>query len=161
MRYVIVQSCPVPALLAPFLTQCLRESGATLESCYRGPDAEALLHRYGKSSQRELYAGWVARRPGFNPANPPGCSTHELRSDGVAYPRWHRGARIPWWACGIDVDDAHVNAFVQAAARHGWSVWRPYPTGSEFHHVNFRKPPLKHRVLARLRASGGGAPKTL
>lgn len=151
MRYAVVQGCPVPAQLAPFLRKLLAESGAHLQSCYRGTDAEALLHRLGKSSQADLYAGWVHHRPGFNPANPPGFSTHELRSDGAAYPRVPRGRKLKWWQCGMDVDDAHVSAFVAAARRHGWDVWRPYPTGSEYHHVNFRKPPLVARARAIFR----------
>lgn len=151
MKYVEVQACPVPAKLAPFLRKLLAESGAHLQSCYRGADAQALLHRYGKHSQTELYNGWRQHLPGFNPANPPGFSTHELRNDGTAYSQWPRGARIPWWACGIDIDDAHVQAFIRAAARHGWKVARTYPsTLSEYHHVNFRKPPLRHRLKAAL-----------
>lgn len=151
MRYAVVHGCPVPAQLAPFLTQLLKESGATLQSCYRGTDAEALLHRLGKSSQADLYDGWTHRRAGFNPANPPGFSTHELRSDGAAYPSVKRGGALKWWQCGIDIDDAHVLAFVAAAKRHGWDVWRPYPTGSEYHHVNFHKPPLAARIKAAIK----------
>lgn len=154
MRYVPVQGCPCPAPLAPFLREVLSASGARLQSCYRGADAEALLHQLGKSSQRELYAGWVARRPGFNPANPPGFSTHELRNDGAAYPQWPRGARIPWWACGIDVDDAHVPAFIAAARARGWVVTQTYPTSAgEYHHVNFRKPPVRKRLASRAKAA--------
>lgn len=162
MKYAVVQGCPVPAKLAPFLTQILRESGARLQSCYRGADAEALLHRLGKSSQLDLYRGFLQRRPGFNPANPPGHSTHELRNDGMAYTRtwpggthagqWHTGDKLPWWACGIDIDDAHVTAFIAAAKKHGWQVARTYPNStSEYHHVNFRRPPLRHRVKAHVR----------
>lgn len=156
-KYVIVQDCPVPAKLAPILRVLLAESGARLQSCYRGRDAEALLHAHGKSSQYELFAGWQDRRPGFNPANPPGRSTHELRSDGVAYPKVAVGGKLAWWQCGIDVDDAHATAFIKAADRHGWFAWRPYPSGSESHHLNFRKPP----VLARIRAAVGARARTV
>lgn len=151
MKYVLVQDCPVPKPLAPILRKLLAESGARLQSCYRGVDAESLLHRCGKRSQRELYSGWCRRLPGFNPANPPGFSTHELRSDGVAY-KVRRGKRLAWWQCGIDIDDAHVQAFIRVAAKHKWQVWRPYPTGSEYHHVNFRKPPVLQRAKARVAA---------
>lgn len=152
MPYVLVQGSPVPAKLAPFLRTILRESGARLQSVYRGHDAEALLHRVGKHSQTELYQCWLRRTPGCNPANPPGFSTHELRNDGAAYSQWKRGARIPWWAVGIDVDDAHVHAFIRAAARHGWKVAQTYPgSRSEYHHVNFRRPPLRHLVRAAIR----------
>lgn len=157
MSYVIVQDCPVPAKLAPFLRVVLAESGAHLQSCYRGRDAEGLLHAHGKSSQFELFAGWQDRRPGFNPANPPGRSTHELRSDGAAYPNVAVGGKLAWWQCGIDIDDAHVEAFIKACAKHGWVAWRPYSAGSEYHHVNFRKPPALQRAKARLQAFRGGA----
>lgn len=157
MSYVIVQDCPVPAKLAPFLRVVLAESGARLQSCYRGADATALLHQCGKSSQAELYKGYADHRPGFNPANPPGRSTHELRSDGAAYPNVPVGGALQWWQCGIDIDDAHVVAFIAACAKHGWVAWRPYSAGSEYHHVNFRKPPVLQRAKATvLHALGGG-----
>lgn len=159
MRYVVVQGCPVPKKLAPFLRKVLAESGASLQSAYRGYDAEQLLQRLGKRSQRQLYLAYLHRAPGANPANPPGRSTHELRNDGVAYTRahpggthagqWAAGDKLPWWACGLDIDDAHVTAFIKAARRHGWTVARTYPTSkAEYHHVNFRKPPLAHRIKA-------------
>lgn len=154
MRYAVVQDCPVPAPLAPILRRLLTDSGARLESCYRGPDAEPLLHRLGKHSQRELYWMWLHRRPGANPANPPGRSTHELRSDGVAY-KGPPGRRLAWWQVGIDIDDAHVAAFAAAARRRGWHVRRPYLAGSEHHHLNFVKPPLRRRLAARVLAVKG------
>lgn len=151
MRFVIVQGCPVPKKLAPFLRKVLAESGAQLQSCYRGDDARALLHKCGKHSQKELYSGWCRRLPGYNPANPPGFSTHELRNDGAAYPRVKRGGKLPWWAVGIDIDDAHVLRFIAVAKKHGWVVSRTYPSSrAEFHHVNFRKPPLPNRLRALL-----------
>jgi hypothetical protein len=148
-KYVVVQGCPVPRQLAPFLTAVLGESGAHLESCYRGADAEALLRKLGKHSQAWLYEH-QGRPEQPNPANPPGRSTHELRNDGAAYAQWKAGARIPWWACGIDIDDAHVPQLLRAAARRGWQVSRTYPSSiREYHHVNFRKPPAWRRIKAR------------
>lgn len=149
MKYVIVQDCPVPARLAPILRKILNESGARLQSCYRGTDAQDLLHAHHKRSQSELYHGWICRLPGYLPANPPGFSTHELRSDGVAYPV-KRGSRLKWWQVGIDIDDAHVNAFIKVAKKHGWIAWRPYPTGLEHHHVNLKRMPLLKRIRIKL-----------
>jgi hypothetical protein len=154
VRFVIVQGSPVPAQLAPVLERILRESGAQLQSAYRGPDATTLLHRLGKHTQTELYDGYVHHREGFLPANPPGMSTHELRSDAVAY-RGPVGRKLVWWQVGLDVDNAHVEAFIRSAARHGWVVHRPYPVGVEFHHLNFVKPPLSKRVKAHARAMLG------
>lgn len=141
MKYVVVERCPVPEKLAPTLERILARSGATLQSCYRGADANALLHRLGKSSQSDLWNGWIRRLPGFNPANPPGRSTHELRNDGVAY-RGPVGMVLSWWQVGIDVDDRHVAAFIREATREGFTVTVTYPTSPrEYHHVNFRKAP--------------------
>lgn len=129
----------------------LADSGAILQSCYRGADAEALLRRLGKSSQTDLYRAWLRRDPGANPANPPGYSTHELYNDGAAYPV-PRGAKLKWWQIGIDIDDAHVQAFIKAAARHGWEAARTYPSSiSEYHHVNLRRMPVWKRALKRLK----------
>lgn len=152
MRFVVVQGSPVPAQLAPVLERILRDSGAQLQSAYRGPDAAALLHRLGKHTQQELFDCWRHREPGCNPANSPGHSTHELRSDGVAY-RGPLGRTLAWWQVGVDVDNAHVEALTHAAAKHGWIVHRPYPVGSEYHHLNFVRPPLAKRVKARAHAA--------
>jgi hypothetical protein len=124
MKYTLVNCSPVPAPMAPIVSHLLRVSGASLQSAYRGTDASALLARCGKHDQAYLYNGWVRRLPGFNPANPPGRSTHELRSDGIAY-RGPLGRRLRWWQIGLDIDDAHVAAFIAAAAKDGWLVFRP------------------------------------
>jgi hypothetical protein len=153
VKYVVVQGCPCPAPFAPFLEATLGASGSTLNSCYRGADAEALLHKFGKRSQTELFRAWTERLPGANPANPPGESTHELRNDGKAYSGPARG-KLKWWQCGIDVNDSDVQRFIAAAKKRGWVVSQTYPLSkTEFHHVNFRKPPLRERVRGRI----GGA----
>jgi hypothetical protein len=154
MRFVALHGCPVPLLLARTIAHSLHDSGATLESCYRGQDPAGLklLHRLGKSSQAELFRGYVLHRPGFNPANRPGTSTHELKSDGVAYSKilWPAGSDLQWWQCGMDIDDAHVDSFIWHLAKRGVQAFRPYPAGSERHHVNLRhRPPI--RQLARPR----------
>lgn len=137
----------MPRKLAPVLRRILLRSGAHLQSGYRGADAEPLLKKLGKRSQRQLYDCWVRRQAGCNPANPPGFSTHELRNDGEAYSQWKRGAKIPWWAVGLDIDDAHVVAFLKEATKEGFHAARTYPDSrAEFHHVNFRKPPLLKRL---------------
>lgn len=140
--YVLIQCNPVPKKLAPVMTQILDDSGASLQSCYRAQDSAALLHKCGKHSQTELYLGFIHHLPGYNPANPPGQSTHELRSDGVAY-AGPKGRRLLYWQVGIDIDDAHVQAFIRSAAKFGYHVTITYPgSRSEYHHVNFRKAPI-------------------
>jgi hypothetical protein len=141
MKYVLVDCCPVPAKLAPTLDLILHESGAVLQSCYRADDAAALLAKCGKHSQTWLFQH-QGRPEQPNPANPPGRSTHELRNDGVAY-RGPAGIRLPYWCVGIDVDDAHVQAFIRAAAKHGLIATVTYPGDRrEYHHINFRKQPM-------------------
>jgi hypothetical protein len=107
---------------------------------------KGVAERYGLRSQAALYAGWVARRQGFNPANPPGRSTHELRSDGVAY-RGPAGRPLLWWQLGLDCSDTeNLRAIL---VRLGYAAFRPYPDGREAHHVN-----LKHSPTATLRKRG-------
>jgi hypothetical protein len=139
---VVVDNCPCPERLARKIKVLKRDvPGAVLQSCYRGEDAAHLLHQHGKHTQGELYDGWIHHRPGFNPANPPGFSSHEARSDGNPFYGKPRGAALPWWMVGMDWDDAHIDALIHAARHHGWDLERPYPSGSEHHHLNFRKEP--------------------
>jgi hypothetical protein len=152
VRFVDVQGCPVPAKLARAIRPSLRATGATLESCYRGSDPAGarILRRHDKHTQAQLYDAWIRRIPGFLPANRPGTSTHELRSDGAAYPHVPAGGRLEWWQCGMDVDDAHVDAFIRHLAKRGIKAWRPYRSGSEHHHINLRvAPPVRTYVLPR------------
>lgn len=109
---------------------------------------KGVAERYGKSSQARLYAGWIAHLAGFNPANPPGRSTHELRSDAVAY-AGPVGRPLQWWQLGMDVSEPEELRAV--LARLGYAPFRPYSSGSEAHHVNLRRTPsarLKSRGLA-------------
>jgi hypothetical protein len=109
---------------------------------------QGVAERYGKLSQAALYAGWIAHKAGFNPANPPGRSTHELRSDAVAY-RGPVGRPLAWWQLGLDAGDAaQLRAVLN---RLGYAAFRPYPDGREVHHVNLRRSPtrrLRQRSLA-------------
>lgn len=154
MKFAVVDSCPVPARLAPVLGEIKKRTGATLNSCDRSPEAEPILRRLGKMSQRQLYAGWVARRPGFNPANPPGRSTHERRNDGVAY-HGRAGKRLRWWQVGMDWSNAA--GVVKAAAGLRFTASVTYPANPrEQHHVNFRKAP-RLKLFVNLKRGARGA----
>lgn len=157
--YGIVGGCVAPTELIPVLNILQRETGCVFNSIYRGDDALDLLHRLGKHSQREIYNASPAQRAAWgilgNP-NPPGRSTHELHSDGVPY-SGPIGRPLNWWQCGIDVDNNHVTAVINRASRHGWSLFRPYPSGNEFHHVNFRSQPRSTMSLKGTDHSTGGA----
>lgn len=136
MSYVVVTGCPAPERLEPLLREIASEIGCSYNSIYRGTDARRLLEANGKHDQAWLYAHLP---PGV--ANPPGRSTHELRSDGQAY-AGPVGRRLRWWQCGIDLDDRHVAAFIRAASKRGWSAHVTYPGSAvEAHHVNLTRAP--------------------
>ena len=155
MKFEMIDNCPVPASLAPVILEIKRRTGATLNSCDRSPEAEPFLKRCkpAKMSQRELYEGFRLGKPGFNPANPPGQSTHERRNDGVAYPG---PARFPlaYWCVGMDWENA--DGVIEAAAALGFTSTRTYPLSArEQHHLNFRKEP-KLRLVKALRLGSKG-----
>lgn len=100
---------------------------------------KGVAEKYGRKSQWWLYmAYWVWRLRGTNPANPPGRSTHELRSDGVAY-RGPVGRPLAYWQLGLDVTDS--DGLLRVLAKLGYRARRPYRSRSEWHHVNFTKNP--------------------
>lgn len=146
MSFRVIQGSPCNATVAPYFALLADDAHATINSLYRGQDAAAILHAHGKHTQAELYA---TLPPGV--ANPPGRSSHELRSDGVAYPG-PIGRPLPWWGQGIDVNDSDVPAMIAAARRRGWTLVQSYHSGAEVHHLNFaRKPrPKGPRTLAKL-----------
>jgi len=151
MNFRVVNGCPVGKDIAPYIAIVTADAGATANSIYRGADAQAILTAHGHQSQAQLYAGFEAHKPGFLPANPPGFSTHELKSDGAAYPSGPRGGQLQWWQEGFDVDDDKVDAVKAAGLAHGWDLFQPYSSGTEFHHLNFRaEPKPTPRTAARI-----------
>jgi lysozyme len=137
MRYEVIDGCPCPKPLYPLLRKLKAETGCTYNSIYRGDDVAGILHKYGKHTQAELFAELP---PGM--ANPPDRGTHILLGDGVVG-RLHE--KLPWWKCGIDVNDSQVEEVIAAAHRHGWTLYRPYASGSEYHHLNFAHKPKRWR----------------
>lgn len=134
---------PVAASLAKVLRELDDEIAITFTSIDRSQAAVDFARSHGAvlSSQAELYQGYVEHKPGFNPANPPGYSTHERRSDGVAYPQFTRGLPIPAWATGID--STNPQGLIAAAGKHGYVATVTYPGSSaEAHHINFRRKPI-------------------
>ena len=150
MRFEIIDDCPVPVKLAPAIREIKQRTGARLNSCDRSQEAEPFLKRCRppKQSQRELYEGFLHHLPGFNPANPPGRSTHERRNDGIAFVGWP-GMPLRYWQVGMDWENS--SGVIEAAARLGFVATRTYPTSArETHHLNFRKEPrIKLPALKR------------
>lgn len=156
MKFEAIDGSPVPAKLAPEIRRIKDLSGQHLNSCYRGSNSSAvrILKSFGKMTQAQLYNGWLRHLPGYNPANPPGLSTHELFNDGAAY-AVPRGAPLRYWQVGMDwgPDSQQV---IKAAAQVGFTATRTYPTSSrEYHHLNFRKEP-KLRTFKALKHGSRG-----
>lgn len=139
-RWVEIAGCPCPRELAPFVREVVRRTGVAPVTIYRGDDAEALriLHANGKHSQRELYdaalrgEGWRFGIRGT--PNPPGQSTHELRSDGRAFPG-PVGRALPEIQCGMDWPLWAISHVKAEFAKLGCRPIHPYPGTTEAHHI--------------------------
>lgn len=152
LRFLVIDGCPCPAGIAPFVYLVLRQAGMTAESIYRGEDPAAvrILHAHGKRTQAEIHAD--PRLAAIS--NPPGFSQHELRSDGVGNPRVPRGGELAPWQIGVDAggNDAASALKVERAARHfGWRVRHPYKRGVEGHHFCFAIEPRPRNLRQRAR----------
>jgi len=143
VKYAVIDGCPCPKPMYPLLRKLQRDVGIDplYNSIYRGDDVASILHRFGKHTQRELFNELP---PGV--ANPPDRGSHILRGDGNVGVLF---SKLPWWRCGIDISDAYVDTVIAAAAKHGWKLYRPYSSGSEYHHVNFAKKPTRWRAFYR------------
>lgn len=145
LRLKELDGCAVPKPLYPILRKLKADvPDLVYNSVYRGDDAAAILHRNGKHTQRELYDGFVRGLPGFLPANPPDRGTHILIGDGTVGRLFQK---LKFWQCGIDVNDDLIEKVIEAARKHGWELYQPYPSGSEFHHLNFRKRPSRWKAF--------------
>jgi lysozyme len=106
--------------------------------------------QFGKKSQATLFACFQRREAtgvcpaecagDCNAANPPGHSSHELRSDGRGFGKRPSGAKLNWYELGIDVDDpvgllGHLKAL-------GYKAHQTYKGSSqEVQHINFTADP--------------------
>lgn len=161
-RFQLVNCRPVPAALGAEI-RALHSAvpGSNLNSCLRTQRAVNFARSKGctLSSQNELWEGWVHRRPGFNPANPPGHSTHERRNDGVAY-GGPSGRPLRYWQVGMDWQNPR--GIAQAARHRGWIATTTYPnSANESQHLNFRKEPRIKIARVLKRGSKGSAVRSL
>jgi hypothetical protein len=137
VKLALIDGCPVPASIAPYIHLVLRKAGQNASSIYRGEDAKTLLHRHGKHTQAEIHRMYPAI------SNPPGRSQHELRSDGVGNPG-PVGRKLAEWQVGVDSgtnDQTARKRIEKAAGAYGWRVVHPYSRGVEGHHWCFAKRP--------------------
>jgi hypothetical protein len=140
----LVQHCAVYNDIAPYISILTTDAHATVDSIYRGVSATKLLNKYGKHTQYQLYHATPAQRIAWGilgTPDRPGQSTHELASDGVAYPNVRAFQPLAWWQQGFDVNAADVDRVIAQAAAHKWELFRPYSSGVELHHLNFKKRP--------------------
>jgi lysozyme len=142
-KYLLVDGCPCPYDIAPYVARVLRKAKQAANSIYRGDDAAVLLHAHGKHTQAEIHQMYPAI------SNPPGRSSHELRGDGTV---GADGQHLPTWQVGVDSgsDSPADAAAVEAAARsYGWTIHHPYSRGVERHHWNFREQPKARNPVQR------------
>lgn len=148
MQMRMIDGCPCPADIAPYVYRVLRKAGQTATSIYRGEEAKVLLHKHGKRTQAEIFA---SSKPGI--ANAPGQSSHELRSDGRAK-AGPVGRHLESWEIGVDSGQntkADHDAIEKAARYYGWVVDHPYKAGIEQHHWHFLHRPRPRNPLQRSR----------
>lgn len=147
-NYLVLDGCPVPRDVAPYIYLILRRAGLTAASIYRGDSAEAraILNRHGKHTQRQLWNASPSQRAAWGVTgtpNRPGRSMHELRSDGVAK-SGPVGRALQPWEVGVD-SGPNTNANRQklhaAAAYYGLEIYFPYNFAVEYHHWGFKKKP--------------------
>lgn len=140
-HFVLVDCCPCDHRLAVPLIRIKNKTGCVYQSIYRGNARAAQKYLTGRAPCHKHNQAWIYAHYPPGTANPPGCSTHEEHNDGVAY-RGPARRLLFWWQCGIDIDDAHVRAFIREAAHEGFTATITYPHSPvEYHHVNFRKKP--------------------
>ena len=146
-----LDQCPVPRVIKPELLAIKSDLGLNADqfiftSIFRGIEARDMLAQYGKHDQTYLYEHQGTQ--GIGAANPPGQSTHELYSDGVAY-NIPAGSRLPFfYMCGIDCSDAYVQGCMDSARKRNWVLTITYPTSpTEYHHLNFREMPQVFDVI--------------
>lgn len=156
-EYRVLDTYPCPKLVAPYIWIVTTTAKAQFESIWRGDDpvGQALENKYGHHSQAQLFDATPAQRRAWGvigTPDRPGESTHELKSDGVAFPHYPRGADLLWWMQGWDVNGAaQADDCIRAAARFGFKVFRPYTSGAEVHHLCFAEEPKGRTVAMRAR----------
>lgn len=152
--YTTIDCCPVDNRFYRILKDLKDATGCTYQSIYRGGDKDAQRFLTGRAPCYKHNQSWIYANYPPGVANPPGRSTHECRSDGVAYPG-PVGRPLFWWQCGLDIDDAHVQSFIHAASKRKWTVTITYPGSAvEYHHVNFRKAPKLPRPSLKQGSQG-------
>lgn len=151
MRWRVIDGCPCPASIAPYVYIVLRHADQTAAAIYRGenPHARRILNAHGKHTQGQLVHATAAQRAAWGiqgTPNPVGHSEHELFDDA--------GRPLGAWQVGIDSgsNSEHDKHAIEHSARvHGWRVHHPYNSVVEGHHWQFSHKPRPHSARMRLR----------
>lgn len=152
-KYLVIDGCPCPYNVAPYVYLTLRQAKQTAASIYRGNDPEAriILNRHGKHTQYQLEHATPAQHAAWGINGTPnrsGFSQHELFDQ--------NGNPIVEWKIGVDSgsNSQYDKQAIEAAAHHlGLVAHHPYPTSAvEGHHWQFaRKPRADGKHLTRTR----------
>lgn len=154
---VVVGDCACPVEIAEFVSVIMQRTHSKPNSLYRGDDALALLHRYGKHTQRELYNGYNSSpRPSWAkyPANPPDKGSHILLGDAI-FGKLHEP--LDPRSCGQDWNDELIPQILKLGSVLGWDLVQLYKTGSEYHHVCAVSWPALGAVLDMRRGDNRGS----
>lgn len=149
MQFTEIACCPVPTTdhMDKIIDELLQDSGATLESCYRGEDPNAAKYLTGTAPCFKHDQEWIYDHYPPGVANPPYHSTHECYNDGAAYPV-PDGAKLEAWQVGMDIRVEKIAEYMAAGRKRGYVITLTYPGSPvEAHHCNFRfkpgwKPPF-------------------
>lgn len=138
-RFVDLAQVPVPSVIAPTVAQVIKITREQPTSFYRGSDpaGTAILHKHGHHNQAELYFATPAQRAAMGvigTPDRPNTSTHECRSDGVAF-KGPVGRVIPDYQCGQDWPNASIAQVMAAYRSLGELPIHPYSSGDEYHHI--------------------------
>lgn len=155
--YAFPGDSPVPVFRAhAWAFEAARHHGAAfaLISADRRDAVLAAFNReHGTNLHGQQYLFDHQHEPGFYPANPPGRTSHCLRSDGNPVYRTLAGGRLPAYMLGIDaVDRGKQNDcthLVQVLNELGIPAVRPYPGSGEAHHLVVTRP-FAHTAWAAL-----------
>lgn len=104
--------------------------------------------QFGTHLHSQQYAIDHQGQPGWSAANPINRTSHCLYADATIGKLLgvRAGARIPWWALGIDLADRgkqeDVSHFLTVAESLGYHFKQPYSSGSERHHVILTRSPI-------------------
>ena len=143
-KWLVIDGCPVPYDIAPYVYLITRRAGQRCASVYRGEDpaAKRILNAHGKHTQGQLVNATPAQRAAWGvmgTPNPVGLSQHELAN----------------WRCGVDSggDTSRDKRATNKAAHHyRCSIHHPYPDSPvEGHHWQFTKKPKARGPLMRAR----------